>query len=265
MRLEGKIAIVTGGASGMGKSASILFAAEGARVAVVDLHEEAAQLTVDEIIGAGGDAIAIGADVSRSTDVANLVARTRSELGLPTVLFNNAGIDPENKLPLVDVPEDIFDQVMAVNLKGPWLGIKHVAPLMIEAGGGSIINTASIGAFVAASTAAYCASKGGVVALTRVAAVELGRFNIRVNALCPGATWTGMAEKQMAELSARGIVVPTEEELAARYSTLGRLGRPIDMAQMALFLASDESAYANGGAFVNDGGMSIMAGVDTYA
>ena len=265
MRLQNKVAIVTGGASGMGRSASTLFASEGARVAVVDLKQEWAQSTVDEIVAAGGTAIAVGADVSNAEHMAHLVSRTVDELGTPTVLFNNAGIDPENKQPLLDVSEDVFDQVMAVNLKGPWLGIKHVAPLMIEAGAGSIINTASIGAFIAASTAAYCASKGGVVALTRVAAVELGRYNIRVNALCPGATWTGMAQKQMAELEARGITAPTEAELARRYSVLGRLGHPDDMAQMALFLASDESSYATGATFSNDGGMSIMAGVDTHS
>lgn len=265
MRLEGKTAIITGAAAGMGEASALLFAAEGARVAVVDLAHDAAAVVADKIIEAGGSAIAIAADVSDPAEVELIAAHTVAELGTPTILCNNAGIDPESKRPMLDVPDDIFDLVMAVNLKGPWLTMKRIVPLMIEAGGGSVVNTASIGAFIAAGTAAYCASKGGLVAMTRVAAIELGKYNIRVNALCPGATWTTMATKQLAELAARGVASPDRSELARRYSVLGRLGTPDDMARMALFLASDESAYATGATFTNDAGMSVMAGVDTYA
>lgn len=265
MRLQGKTAIITGAASGMGKSSALLFAQEGAHVAVVDLDEDAAETVAREIVAAGGTAVGIGADVSNASDVHRMVNRATGELGLPTILFNNAGIDPEAKKSLLDVDQEMWDRIMAVNLKAPFLATRYLASLMIEEKQtGSIINTASIGAFVVAGTAGYCASKGGLMAFTRVAAVELGQYGIRVNALCPGATWTGMVETQIEELRARGADIPDEAELAKRYSVLGRIARPIEMARMALFLASDESSYATGAAFTNDGGMSIMAGVETH-
>ena len=258
MRLLGKIAIVTGAAGGMGEAASILFAQEGARVAAVDLDEAAAERTVAQIVAAGGQAIAIGADITRSEHVKAIAARTIAALGLPNVLFNNAGVDTENKRLMIDISEEAFDRVVEVNLKGPWLMMKHIVPHMIEAGGGSIINNASIGAFLAVSTAGYCASKAGVVALTRVAAVELGRHNIRVNALCPGATMTPMAANQKREMEARGM--STGGEVLRRVTALGRMAEPIEMARMALFLASDESSYATGVPFINDGGWTSMGG-----
>ena len=251
-RLERKVAIVTGAAGGMGQASAILFAQEGAKIAVVDLDEAKAQPTVDQIRENGGAAIAIGADITVTADVQRIVQRTVDELGLPNVLFNNAGVDTENKLPMIDISEEAFDRCVEVNLKGVWLMMKHAVPRMIEAGGGSIINTASIGAFVSASSAGYCASKAGVVALTRVAANELGRHNIRVNALCPGATKTPMAAHQRAEMTARGL--RTANELIDRMSLLGRMAEPVEMARMALFLASDESSFATGAPFINDGG-----------
>ncbi|MEQ6897764.1 SDR family oxidoreductase [Microbacterium sp. KR10-403] len=264
MRLEGKVAIITGAAGGMGKAAALLFAAEGAKVAVVDLREETAQRTVDEIVAAGGEAIAIGADVSNADDVARIADRTKDELGLPTVLYNNAGVDLENKFPMLKVTEDVFDKVIAVNLKGPWLLMKAVAPLMSEAGGGSIINTGSIGALRSASTAVYCASKGGLLAMSRVAATELGQYGIRVNGLNPGATMTPMAYQQAEELRSRGVELPPESESSKQFSVLGRFGQPEDIAHMALFLASDESSYITGADFNVDGGMNIMTAVATH-
>ncbi|MFT4306505.1 MAG: SDR family oxidoreductase [Microbacterium sp.] len=264
MRLSGKVAIITGAAGGMGKAAALLFAAEGASVAVVDLKEEAAQVTVDEIRAGGGTAIAIGADVSRAEDVSRLVERTREELGSPTVLYNNAGVDLESKLPLHKVDEDVFDKTIAVNLKAPWLLMKAVAPLMAEAGGGSIINTGSIAGLKAAGTPAYSASKGGLLAMTRSIAVELGQYGIRVNGLNPGATMTPMARQQAEELRARGIEYPPESESSKRFSPLGRFGTAEDIAQMALFLASDEAAYVTGAEFNVDGGMNILTGVSTH-
>jgi NAD(P)-dependent dehydrogenase (short-subunit alcohol dehydrogenase family) len=263
MRLANKIAIVTGAAGGMGEAAAILFAREGAQVAVVDLKEEAAQKTVDQVKAEGGKAIAIGADITRTDDVKRIVARTVAELGLPNVLFNNAGVDTENKLPMIEISEEMFDRTVEVNLKGPWLMMKYVVPKMIEAGGGSIITTASIGAFVAVSTAGYCASKAGAVALSRVAAAELGRYNIRVNSLCPGATMTPMAAHQKAEMEARGIA--TGPDIFKRVTALGRMAQPIEMARMALFLASDDSSYATGGEFINDGGWMALGGMDFTA
>ena len=160
------------------------------------------------------------------------------------------------------VPDpQVDDRTVEVNLKGPWLMMKYVVPHMIEAGGGSIINTASIGAFIAVSTAGYCAAKAGVVAMTRVAAVELGRYKIRVNALCPGATHTPMAAQQRAELAARGIATPPQG--LDRVIPLGHMAEPEDMARMALFLASDDSAYATGAPFIVDGGWMSYGGVQT--
>jgi 3-oxoacyl-[acyl-carrier protein] reductase len=259
MRLAGKIAIVTGAAGGMGEAAALLFAREGSQVAAVDLDEARVAPVVEQIRAAGGTAIAIGADVSVTADVQRIVDRTVAELGLPNVLFNNAGVDTEAKRSILEIDEAAFDKVVEVNLKGVWLMIKHVAPRMIEAGGGSIINTASIGAFMVCSSAGYSASKAGVVGLTKVAAVELGKHRIRVNTLCPGATETPMAKHQREQMEANGL--PTSNEIIDRMGVLGRMARPEEMAQMALFLASDESSFATGADFVNDAGWLAMSGI----
>ena len=263
MRLENKIAIITGAAGGMGQAAAILFAREGAKVAVVDLKENMAQPTVDQIREQGGEAIAIGADISITTDVKSVVQRTVNELGLPNVLYNNAGVDLENKKPMIEISEEAFDRTIEVNLKGPWLMMKYVVPCMIQAGGGSIINAASIGAFIAVSSAGYCASKAGIVALTRVAASELGCYNIRVNSLCPGATMTPMAVQQRDEMIARGVSPEAMKTAMRRMSVLGRMGEPIEMAKMALFLASDDASFATGASFINDGGWTAIGSVET--
>lgn len=238
-----------------------MFAKEGARVACIDLSEQNNADTMAQIAAIGGTAISIGADVTRTADVERIVARTVTELGLPNILFNNAGADTEDKQSILKIDEAAFDRVVEVNLKGPWLMIKHVAPKMIEAGGGSIINTASIGAFIAASSAGYCASKAGLVGLTKVAAVELARHGIRVNTLCPGATETPMAKHQRMEMEKAGM--PTSNAIIDRMGVLGRLAEPDEMAKMALFLASDESSFATGADFVNDGGWLAMSGLPT--
>ena len=259
MRLKDKIAIVTGGAGGMGEAGAILFAQEGAKVAVVDLFEDAANRTAETIRGNGGHAIAIGADVTKTADVQRIVARTVNELGLPNVLFNNAGVDMEGRKSILEIEEAAFDRTVEVNLKGCWLMIKYVAPKMIEAGGGSIVNTASIAPFFAVSSAGYSASKAGVLALTKVAAAELGRKNVRVNALCPGATETPMAKHEREKMIAAGM--PTSNEIIDRMSVFGRMGQPIEMARMALFLASDDSSFATGAEFINDGGWRSLSGI----
>ena len=259
MRLAGKIAIITGAAGGMGEASALLFAREGAKIAAVDLNEARVAPVVDAIRAAGGTAIAIGADISKTGDVQRIVDRTVAEIGLPNILFNNAGVDTENKRSILDISEEAFDRCVEVNLKGVWLMTKHVAPRMIEAGGGSIVNTASIAASIVASSAGYCASKAGVVALTKVTAVELGKHGIRANALCPGATETPMAREQRREMQARGL--PTSNELINRMGVLGRMAEPEEMAMMALFLASDESSFATGGVFNNDAGWTAMSGI----
>jgi NAD(P)-dependent dehydrogenase (short-subunit alcohol dehydrogenase family) len=259
MRLAGKIAIITGAAGGIGEAAAILFAREGARIALVDLAEDKVEPVAERIRKGGGTAIAIGADVSRSADVQRIVGRTVDELGLPNVLFNNAGVDTEGRRAMLDIDEEAFDRVIEVNLKGAWLMMKYVAPRMIEAGGGSIVNTASIGAFIVCSTAGYGASKAGLVGLSRIAAVELGRYNIRVNTLCPGATETPMARHQRAVMEAKGM--DTSNTVIDRMGVLGRMAQPEEMAQMALFLASDDASFATGADFVNDGGWRAMSGI----
>lgn len=263
MRLAGKIAIITGAAGGMGEASALLFAREGAKIAAVDLDEARVAPVVEAIRAAGGTAIAIGADISKTADVQRIVDRTVAEIGLPSILFNNAGVDTENKRSILDISEEAFDRCVEVNLKGVWLMTKHVAPRMIEAGGGSIVNTASIAASIVASSAGYCASKAGVVALTKVTAVELGKHGIRANALCPGATETPMAREQRREMQARGL--PTSNELINRMGVLGRMAEPEEMAMMALFLASDESSFATGAVFNNDAGWTAMSGISVQA
>jgi NAD(P)-dependent dehydrogenase (short-subunit alcohol dehydrogenase family) len=259
MRLAGKIAIITGTAGGMGQASALLFAQEGAKITCVDLSEERNAETVAKISAIGGTAISIAADISRTADVQRIVTRTVAELGLPNILFNNAGADTENRQSILTIDEAAFDRVIEVNLKGAWLMIKHAAPKMIEAGGGSIINTASIGAFIAASTAGYCASKAGLLGLTKVAAVELAQHGIRVNTLCPGATETPMAKHERAKMLKAGM--PTSDSIMDRLGVLGRMAQPEEMAQMALFLASDESSFATGADFVVDGGWLAMSGL----
>lgn len=237
----------------------MLFAENGAAVAVVDLKEEAAASTATKIKEKGGKAIAIGADVTVGVDVERIMATTRTKLGLPTILLNNAGVDLEGRRDIVDVDEESFDRTIEVNLKGPWLMMKKVIPLMIEAGGGAIVNTASLAAFFAASSAGYCASKGGLVAMTRVAAVELGRHKIRVNSLCPGATETPMAQEEKKKLEAQGR--PTDSTIINRMSVFGRMATSMEMAKAALFLVSDDSSFATGAPFIIDGGWTSLAGV----
>jgi NAD(P)-dependent dehydrogenase (short-subunit alcohol dehydrogenase family) len=260
-KLAGKIAIITGAGAGIGEASALLFAREGARVVAADCDQAHAEKVVQQILAEGGEAIAVNADVTRPDDVHRIIAQTLQAFGKPNILFNNAGVNQENRRPLTHIPDEDFDRTLEVNLKGPFLMMKHVVPHMIEAGGGSIINTASISAFTVVSTAGYSASKAGLVAMTRVAAVELGRFNIRVNALCPGATMTPLAESQRPSMQARGLALA--EDLMQRVSVFKRMGEPIEMAKMALFLASDDSSYATGVPFIVDGGWSSYGGVET--
>jgi NAD(P)-dependent dehydrogenase (short-subunit alcohol dehydrogenase family) len=260
MKLRDKIAIITGAAGGMGQATALLFAEEGAAIAAVDLSEQSLESTLKEIRAKGGRAIGIGADITRTPDVLRIVERTLAELGKPNVLVNNAGVDTEAKRKLVDIPEEAFDRTVEVNLKAPWLMMKHVVPHMIEAGGGSIVNTASICAFVAINTVGYTAAKAGVVAMSKVAAVELGPHNIRVNALCPGATLTPLALAIRKEQAALGG--PVRSNLVEKKAALGRMAEPMEMAKAALFLASDDSSFATGISFVNDGGWTANGGWD---
>ncbi len=250
MKLENKVAVVTGGGSGMGRATALLFAAEGAKIAVVDIDERAAAETANEIEKAGGAAIAIRADVSKQADAQNMIDVAAKKLGPLGVVFNNAGIEGESGF-VANMTEEAFDRVIAINLRGVFLGMKYALPLMIKAGGGSIINQASIAGMVAVrGGAAYCAAKAGVIAMTRVAALEYARYNIRVNCICPGGIETPMAKRIR-----RGA--EPDPKAISRISVLGRMGRPEEIAKMALFLAGDDASFATGAPFVVDGGWTI--------
>ncbi|MBW2290032.1 MAG: glucose 1-dehydrogenase [Deltaproteobacteria bacterium] len=249
-RLAGRTALITGGASGIGRQAVELFAGEGAAVVVADLDEAGGAETVAAVRAAGGRAAFIATDVSRAADVEAAVAFAEHSFDGLHVLFNNAGIFPADDASPVETPESTWDRVMEVNLKSVFLGCKYGIPALERAGGGSIINTASFVAVMGAATSqiAYTASKGGVLAMTREIAVEYARRGIRANALCPGPVNTPLLEELLADPAARArrmVHVP-----------MGRLAEAHEIARAALFLASDDSAYVNGTTFMVDGAIS---------
>jgi len=252
MRLDGKVALVTGAGSGIGRATAELFAREGARIAVVDLAEDMGEQTVEAIREAGGDSIFVRADVSSAEDVARMIGATVEQWGRIDVLYNNAGI-PMGATPIEEVDDTFFDRTMAVNVRSVHLGVKHVVPHMKRQGGGVILNTASTaGIRPRPGLSAYAASKGAVIALTKALALELAPFKIRVVSINPVATETPMLT------SFFGKADP--EEARARFLStvpLGRLNRPEDIAQAALYLASDEAFMVTGTAFEIDGGRDI--------
>lgn len=249
-RLDGKVALITGAGSGMGRAAAELFATEGARVVVADLSAGAAEETVATIRAAGGEAEAASADVSQADECAAMVDTAVRTFGGLHVLYNNAGIFPADDGGVLDTPESTWEQVMAVNLRGVWLCCRAGIPAMVDSGGGSIVNVASFVALMGAATAqiAYTASKGGVLSMTREMAVEWARRGVRANALCPGPIETPLLAELMSdpERRARRLV----------HIPMGRLGRAEELAKAALFLASDDSSFMTGAALVVDGGIT---------
>jgi NAD(P)-dependent dehydrogenase (short-subunit alcohol dehydrogenase family) len=247
-RLENKIALITGAGGGIGRASARLFSREGGRVVVVDAVESAGQVTANEITAAGGVAAFMRADVTRAADVQAMIAFAEKHFGALHVLFNNAGIFPDEDGSVVDTDEAVFDRVIAVNLKGVFLGCKYGIPALLRAGGGSIINTASFVAVMGAATSqsAYTASKGGVLALTREIAVEFARRGIRANALCPGPVNTPLLQSLLAD--------PARKARRMVHLPMGRLAEADEIAAAALYLASDESSYVNGTTFLVDGG-----------
>jgi NAD(P)-dependent dehydrogenase (short-subunit alcohol dehydrogenase family) len=247
--LTGKRALITGGASGIGRETALLFAREGAAVAVVDLDEVGGQAVVREIANNGGQAIFVRCDVSQAADCQHAVQQTVDKLGGLDILFNNAGII--RRATVIDTTEEEWDRVMAVNVKSIFLLSKYAIPVMAQAGGGVIINTASGWGLVGGRKAvSYCASKGAVVNMTRAMALDHGEQNIRVNCICPGDTDTGMLRNE-----ARQLEEPCERFLAeAAQRPLRRIGRPEEIAQAALYLASDASSFVTGTSLVVDGG-----------
>ena len=245
MRLRGKVAIVTGAGSGIGEATAHTFAKEGAKVTVADVVDSAGNDTVEQIGAAGGDAIYVHTDVTSADDVQSMVNTTINSYGGLDVLFNNAGI--AMRLAVADLPEEDWDRCIDINLKGAYLGSKYAIPAMITNGGGSIINTASIYGIVGGpNRAAYVASKGGIVNLTRGMALDYADSNIRVNCICPGYTDTPIIQNI--------VETPVKYKALVDQHPMGRLANPLDIAYGALYLASDESAFVTGIALPIDGG-----------
>ncbi|HEY1989398.1 MAG TPA: glucose 1-dehydrogenase [Acidimicrobiales bacterium] len=249
-RLDGKVAVITGAGSGIGRVAAMLFAAEGAKVVVADVVADQAGSVVDEIVASGGSALAVTVDVSDEAQVEAMVAAAVNGFGGLQVLFNNAGIFPDADGGVLDTPPETWQRVMEVNLKGVWLGCRASVPAMLASGGGSIINVASFVALMGAATAqiAYTASKGGVLAMTRELAVEYARQGIRANSLCPGPIETPLLAELLAD--------PERRQRRLVHIPIGRFGRPEEIAKAALFLASDDASFITGSALVVDGGIT---------
>ncbi len=251
MRLAGKRALVTGAASGIGRASAILFASEGARVLAVDMAEDGLAGTREEIEKQGGTCLTRRADVSDEDTVRELVATARRELGGLEVCYANAGVSG-GLVPFFELSASEWERVLRVNLIGPFLAIKYAAPAMRDAGGGSILCTASVaGLRSGAGGSAYSASKAGVISLVQTAANQLVGTNVRVNAICPGLIETGMTRPMFELARERG-----SEKKIGQLNPLKRAGQPIEIARMALFLASDDASYVNGQAFAVDGGLS---------
>ncbi len=247
--LNGKRAIITGGALGIGRATAELFVEEGAAVAIADINDAAGAELVEEIRNNGGKAIYLHCDVTRAEDCRRAVQKTIDQLGGLDILFNNAGVI--RRADVVETSEEDWDMVMAVNVKSVFLMSKFAVPAMVEAGGGAIINSGSgWGLKGGGKAVSYCASKAAVVNMTRALAIDHGPQNIRVNCVCPGDTDTAMLRDEAQQLA------QSEQEFMAEAADrpMGRYGEPIEVAQAVLFLASEASSYVTGTALVVDGG-----------
>jgi len=246
-KLQDKVAVITGAASGIGRATALLFAREGARVVVADWDESGGSRIAEEIAEAGGEAVSVRTDVSQAEDVRSLINAAVEGYGRLDVLFNNAGVEGE-LAPTADCSLENWDSVIGINLKGVFLGMKYAIPHMVSNGGGTIINNASVAGVVGfAGLPAYCASKGGVIQLTKAAALEYAKAGIRVNAICPGVIATPMVER----------VLGDSEEMKKTFEALepvGRFGTPEEVARLALFLATEDSSFCTGAPFIVDGG-----------
>jgi len=249
MRLKDKVALITGGASGIGLASAERFLKEGAKVAIVDVSKAKGEEALARLKPLGEVAF-IEADVAKASDAQRMVAETEKAFGGLDILFNNAGVFEAEDRSVLDTSEEVWDRVIAINLKGVFLGCKYGIPALLRRGGGVVINTASFVALMGAAVPqiAYTASKGGVLAMTREIAVEFARKNIRANALCPGPVETPLLRELLAD----------EERRQRRlvHIPMGRFAQAEDIASAALFLASDDSRYMTGMAFVVDGGIT---------
>ena len=251
MRLADKVTIITGAGGGMGRVAAQMFAKEGAKVVVAEYGDAAGQETVDQVRAGGGEATFVKVDVSKESDAMAMVDHAVSTYGRLDCLYNNAGVMPEADHSVTDTPVDVWDQVMAVNVRGVFLGCKYAIPAMEAAGGGSIINIASFVALVGCSVPqdAYTASKGAVLSLTRSLAVQFGPKGIRSNAICPGPVETPLLMDWLVKDEAA-------KQLRLARNPTGRFGKPEEIVNMAVYLASDESRWTNGASLVVDGGIT---------
>src|ERR1700753_3304245 len=261
MDFTGKVALVTGGGNGIGRATSVAFARQGAKVIVVDRDDAGAQATVGIIRQNNGDAVAVTADVTKAADVKAYVKAAVETYGRIDFFFNNAGI--EGKLaPTAEYDEDMFDAVIGVNVKGVFLGLRHVLPVMLQQKRGAIVNTASVAGLVATpGMPAYVASKHAVIGLTKTASGEVARQGIRVNAVCPGPVDTRMIHA-IEEQRAPGKATSIQERYQAAQPT-GRYTTVEEIANMVLFLCSDLAANTTGGQFVVDGGRTGTGGAVT--
>ncbi len=252
MRLADKVCVITGAGSGMGRVAAALFAAQGARVVVADTNEPAALETVAGVTAAGGQATAIRADVSKEADAKAMIDHALATWGRVDVLYNNAGIMPEADHSVIDTDVDTWDQVMAINVRGVFLGCKYAVPRMVAQGSGSVINIASFVALLGCSVPqdAYTASKGALLSLTRSMAVQFGPSGVRTNAICPGPVETPLLMDWLLKDEAA-------KQLRLARNPSGRFGKPEEIVNMAIYLASDESRWTNGASLVVDGGISV--------
>lgn len=254
MKLTGRVAVITGAGTGIGRATALLFAREGAKVVVNYAHsEDEANEVVQKIKASGGEAFAVRADVSKEAEVKKMIDETIKKYKKIDILFNNAGIELQKPITLTSQEE--WDRVLDVNLKGVFLCSKHAIPNMEANKKGVIINTASVAGLVgSANLSAYCASKGGVVLLTKTLALELAHQNIRVNCICPGAIETPMIKRFIAQSP---DPKEYEQQLNAMHP-LGRMGKPEEIANAALFLASDCSSFITGHALAVDGGFTAQ-------